>query len=243
MRKLHTDKDYETELRELREAILLMGAKVEHIIVQGLKALDGRDAGLAEKTIVEDRGVNQLELAIDERCLRILARRQPVASDLRFITMSMKLVTDLERMGDLGKNICERVVELAAEPPFAIPPELPALATAARAMVRDVLDAFVSADVARAEDVIARDSFADAQHAAIFRTLLAAMSADASLVPRASRVQSISKYLERIADHATNIGEMVVFMVSGRDIRHGQRAKAGLDEAATPSTTRGATSL
>jgi phosphate transport system protein len=110
-------------------------------------------------------------------------------------------------------------------------------------MVRDVLDAFVSADVARAEDVIARDSYADAAHAAIFRALLAAMSADASLVPRASRVQSISKYLERIADHATNLGEMVVFMVSGRDIRHGARAKAGPDAGRPADPVRDASSF
>jgi len=220
MASLHTDKEYEAELRALREAILVMGAKVEALIGQGMKALDARDGDLARITIEADREVNALELQIDERCLRILARRQPVASDLRFITMALKLVTDLERIGDLAKNICERVLELGAEPPLPIPGELGKLSDVARSMLRDALDAFVAGDAERAEAVIARDRIADAYHADIFRNFLTNMTGDGALVTRATRVQSISKCLERIADHATNVAEMVVFMVSGKDIRH-----------------------
>jgi len=129
-------------------------------------------------------------------------------------------VTDLERIGDLAKNICERVIELGTEPPLQLPPTLEKLADAARGMLRDALDAFVAGDPELAAAVIERDQIADDYHADIFLALLATMSDDAALVTRATRIQSISKYLERIADHATNVAETVVFMVSGQDIRH-----------------------
>jgi phosphate transport system protein len=217
----HTDREYEAELERLREQILFMGAKVEEMISASMKSLTDRDTELARAVIELDHGVNRLEIENDDLCLRILARRQPVASDLRFVTIALKLVTDIERIGDLCVNIAERVVELNQEPPLTQPyVGLPAMAEAAEGMVRDALDAFVHADAGRARQVIERDQVVDAHYAQIFRALLTYMMEDPRNIYRATRVQSIAKYLERIGDHATNLAEMVVFMVQRTDIRH-----------------------
>jgi phosphate transport system protein len=225
MARQHTDREYEGELTRLRERLLLMGAKVEEMIESSMKALVKRDSLLAQELISRDKQINRLEIEIDDACLRILARRQPVASDLRFITIALKLVTDLERIGDLCVNICERVLELNEEPPLKPYLDLPRMAEVAQGMVRDALDAFVAADAGRAEQVIARDNALDAYYADIFRVLLTYMMEDPRNIYRATRVQSIAKYLERVGDHATNLAEMVVFMVGGKDIRHTSSVK------------------
>jgi phosphate transport system protein len=219
----HTNREYEQELRRLREQLLLMGAKVEEIIRGSIRALTERETAVAEQMIAFDKKINQLELEIDELCMQILARRQPVASDLRFITMALKLVTDLERIGDLGVNICERVVELNAEPPLKPYVDMPNMAREVQEMLHEALDAFVAADADRAQRVIVRDRNVDAYYTQIFRELLTYMMEDPRNIFRATRLQSIAKYLERIGDHVTNLGEMVVFMVKGKDIRHGGR--------------------
>jgi phosphate transport system protein len=216
----HTSREYEDELQQLREHVLLMGAKVEQLIKSAIEALLTRNTELARKMILADREVNRLELAIDELCLHILARRQPVASDLRLITITMKLVTDLERIGDLGVNISERVVELNEEPPLKPYVDLPKMADIAMGMVHDALDAFVAGDDSQAEDIIARDETVDAYYHQIFRELLTYMMEDAKNIARATRLQSIAKYIERIGDHATNLAEMVIFAVRGKDPRH-----------------------
>jgi len=216
----HTNREYEQELRKLREQVLRMGAKVEEIIGGSIKSLIERDSPLATRMIAFDRKINQMEIDIDELCLMVLARRQPVASDLRFITMALKLVTDLERIGDLGVNICERVVELNEEPQLKPYVDLPRMAEEVQAMLREALDAFVAGDPERAQAVIERDHNVDAFYSQIFRELLTYMMEDTRNVYRATRLQSIAKYLERIGDHATNLAEMVVFMVKGQDIRH-----------------------
>jgi phosphate transport system protein len=223
----HTNREYEQELRRLREQLLLMGAKVEECIRGSIRALTERDTALAEQMIAFDRKINQLELEIDELCMQILARRQPVASDLRFITMALKLVTDLERIGDLGVNMCERVVELNAEPPLKPYVDLPNMAREVQEMLHEALDAFVAADADRAQRVIVRDRNIDAYYMQIFRELLTYMMEDPRNIFRATRLQSIAKYLERIGDHVTNLGEMVVFMVKGKDIRHGGKLGDG----------------
>ena len=143
-----------------------------------------------------------------------------MASDLRVLTIVLKMVTDLERIGDLGVNISERVVELNLEPPLKPYVDLPTMADVVQGMVRDALDAFVARDAGRAEAVIDRDKTVDAYYAQIFRELLTYMMEDPRNIYRATRIQSIAKYLERIGDHATNLAEMVVFMVKGKDIRH-----------------------
>jgi len=216
----HTNREYEQELRRLREQVLRMGAKVEEIITGSIKALLERDTVLATRMIAFDRKINQMEMDIDELCLSVLARRQPVASDLRFITMALKLVTDLERIGDLGVNICERVIELNEEPQLKPYVDIPHMAEETQSMLREALDAFVAGDPERAQAVIDRDKTVDAYYSQIFRELLTYMMEDAHNIYRATRLQSIAKYLERIGDHATNLAEMVVFMVKGKDIRH-----------------------
>jgi phosphate transport system protein len=218
--RAHTDREYEAELRKLREQLLMMGAKVEEMIASSMRALLHRDSLLAREMIEFDHQINRLELEVDEQCLRILARRQPVASDLRFITIALKIVTDLERMGDLGVNICERVVELNEEPPLKPYVDLQQMADAAQGMVRDALDAFVQRDADKAQQVIERDSVLDASYANVFRVLLTYMMEDPRNIYRGTRIQSIAKYLERTGDHATNLAESVIFMVRGKDIRH-----------------------
>lgn len=227
MGREHTNREYELELRKLREQILLMGAKVEEIIKGSLQALLERDSDLAHKMIAFDRRINQMELDTDEQCMQVLARRQPVASDLRFLTMTLKLVTDLERIGDLGVNISERVVELNEEPPLKPYVDLPRMAEEVQGMLREALDAFVAGDAGRAEKVITRDQTIDAYYTQIFRELLTYMMEDPRNIFRATRLQSIAKYLERIGDHTTNIGEMVVFMIKGKDIRHTYNREVG----------------
>ena len=218
--KKHTDKSYERDLEAIREKLLLMGAKVEEMIKSSIRALVQRDSVLAQRMIEYDHQINRLEVEIDDGCLRILAKRQPVASDLRFITIALKLVTDLERIGDLGVNICERVIELNQEPALMSYIGIQNMSEAAEAMVHEALDAFVQGDPDRAQAVIARDRVVDEQYVQLFRELLTYMMENPRNIYRATRLQSIGKYLERIADHATNLAEMVVFMVRGKDIRH-----------------------
>ncbi len=226
MKREHTDREYENELNKVREQILLMGAKVEEMIRQSMRALVERDSDLARRMIDFDNQIDHLEVSTDELCLRILAKRQPVASDLRFLTIALKLVTDLERIGDLGESICERVIELNVEPPLKPYLDLPLMAEVVQAMVREALDAFVARDVERAQQVIEKDSVVDAFYAQIFRELLTYMLEDPRNISRAIRVQSIGKHLERMGDHATNLAELVVFMVKGKDIRHPGRRDA-----------------
>ncbi|AUX22154.1 PhoU family transcriptional regulator [Sorangium cellulosum] len=221
----HTSKVYEHELRTLREKLLLMGSLVEEMIQKGSTALATRDTGLAKATIRLDRRINRLECEVDELCMRILATRQPVASDLRFVTTGLKIVTDLERIGDLVVNVCERVVELNEEPPIAPVADLQGLFDGAIDVVHEALDALVARDCERAKELLTRDDVIDEQYARIFQDVLLTMSRDPSTVYRATRIQSIAKYLERIADHAMNIAESVVFLVKGTDIRHHNRMR------------------
>jgi phosphate transport system protein len=223
MPALHTDKEYENELSRLRETILLMGARVEEMIGRSLRAFQARDDQLARQTIALDAEVDQLEKEIDQACIRVLARRQPVASDLRFITTALKLVTDLERIGDLAVNICERVIELGEIRLPAIRATIVEMGEIAHDMVREALDAFIEGDESRARRVFARDNKVDATYAELFPELLKHMTPEESSILNAQRLQSVGKYLERIADHATNIAEMVVFMASGEDLRHAHR--------------------
>ena len=217
---LHTDKEFESELAKLREKILLMGAKVETMVAASVRAFNEQDNSLANRTIEFDHDINRLEVEIDSYCLSILARRQPVASDLRFITTALKLVTDLERIGDLAVNISERVLDLSSDPPRRTWPDILKMAEIVQNMVRDALDAFVAADSAKAKWVIERDRSVDAIYAQVFHQVLLVMIEDRSAVQRGVGVQAIAKYLERIGDHATNLAEMVVFLAQGTDIRH-----------------------
>lgn len=220
MDRRHTDREYEGELQSLREQVLLMGARVEEMMTLSLRAFSEQDRRLAASIVASDRLVDAAEMQIDELCLRVLALRQPVASDLRFITTTLKLVTDLERIADLCVNLCERVAEFGDEPAMGVDTTIARVGALAQSMVHDALDAFVMGDALKAEQVMDRDETVDRLHAQIIPGLVSSMTDDPSVVPRAIRLISIAKYLERVADHATNIAEMVVFMVRGQDVRH-----------------------
>lgn len=220
MDRRHTDREYESELESLRERVLLMGAHVEEVLALAMRAYADRNVLLARGTIDLDSTIDQLELEIDEAAIQILARRQPVASDLRFITTTLKLVTDLERIGDLCVNICERVAELGVERIENPHDPIPRIADVAQGMVHDVLDAFVAGDAVKANQVIDRDKTVDAYYAQLYPELLPRMMSNPNSVFESTRLLSIGKSLERLADHATNIAEMVVFMVKGQDVRH-----------------------
>ena len=217
---LHTDKTFEQDLGRLRERLLLMGAKVEGMIVDALRALIERDPALALNVIKRDEEIDKLEIEVDELALQILALRQPAASDLRFITLAMKIVTDLERIGDLATNMAERAHELIPDPPLGSYVDLQREGSAVRTMLRDALDAFVAKDANRAQEVRNRDKEVDKLHEQLFHELQQLMKESPDNVERATRLMFISKYLERIADHSTNVSEAVVFLVQGRDIRH-----------------------
>jgi len=219
----HTDREYEQELQHLRDAVLLMGARVEEMTKSALQSFARHDFELARATVAMDAEIDRLEMDIDELCVRVLARRQPVASDLRFITTSLKIVTDLERMGDLAGNVCERVLDLDTDSLKPVRTSLVQMGQVVLDMQHEALDAFIQGDAARAERMIARDAVVDATYARIFPELLGHMMQDPTTVSTAQRLQSIAKYLERIADHATNLGEMVVFMVRGEDKRHANK--------------------
>jgi phosphate transport system protein len=221
----HTNRQYEEELRNLRTSLLQMGGLVERQIANAVQSLVERDSELARRTIARDAEVNRMDIDTDALCIRLLALRQPAASDLRFITTGLKITTDLERIGDMAVNICERVLELNHEPVLKPYIDIPRMATLAQSMVKDSLDAFVNNDTDLAERVIARDDEVDQLNYQIFRELLSYMAEEPRTISRATRVLFVSKYLERIADHATNIAEMVVFMVKGKTIRHMDKDK------------------
>lgn len=219
MTRPHTDSSYAGELAAIRELLLLMGAKVEDMVAGAVRAFGERDSRLAQRVIARDRHIDRLEVEIDERCLRVLARWKPVASDLRFVTGVLKLVTNLERVGDLAETICRRTLELHQDPPMAPIDALARLASTAPAMLREALDALVTGDAERAVAVIGRDHALDTTYAQCFPELMCLMVDSADNVERATRLQSIAKSLERIGDHATNIAEVVVFMANGSDVR------------------------
>ncbi|HVB79521.1 MAG TPA: phosphate signaling complex protein PhoU [Candidatus Binataceae bacterium] len=221
----HTNRQYEEELRAVRADLLKMGGLVEHQITEAMEALVSREEAKARETIARDTEVNRMDVEIDERCVQLLALHQPAASDLRFITTGLKITTDLERIGDNAVNICERALELNEEPQLKPYLDLPRMAAAAQSMLKDSLDAFVRNDAALAEEVIERDDEVDQLNYQMYRELLSYMAEDPKTIGRATRLLFISKYLERIADHATNIAEMVVFMVKGRTIRHMDKKK------------------
>jgi phosphate transport system protein len=217
----HTDKTFEQDLRNLREKLLTMSAKVEAQIDASMKALIDRDSELAQKVVEKmDAEVNRLEVDVDNLCRKILALRQPAASDLRFITTGLKIVTDLERIGDLAVNIAERALDLNQAPPLTKYQDLPKLSELAQAQVKLALDAFVAADPVKAEEVLKGDDNLDNLFLKIFNELLTYMMEDSKFIRRATSLMFVAKHLERIGDHATNIGEMVIYMARGTDVRH-----------------------
>ncbi len=210
----------EQDIEALKERVLKMGGFVEDSIRKSVKALVERERSLAIEVIDGDAIVNNFDVEIEEECIRFLAIWQPTGSNLRFVTTAIKIITDLERMGDLAVDICERAVELLDEPQLKPYIDIPRMAEAAQKMLKDSLDAFVARDEDLALSVCAADDFVDNLNQQIFNELLVYMLKDPKNISRAVRLTYITKYLERIADHATNIAEMVVYMVKGKVIRH-----------------------
>ncbi|HTI53182.1 MAG TPA: phosphate signaling complex protein PhoU [Verrucomicrobiae bacterium] len=211
---------FHEELEALKQTLLAMGGLVEDQIRRVMKALLERDDVVAQEVIERDRQVNTYDVEVDEQCVSLLALHQPAAGDLRFITTAMKIVTDLERIGDQAVNIAQRVIELNVEPQLKPYIDLPRMAEKAQRMVKESLDAFVARDTALARQVCGEDADVDALKEQIFRELLTFMMEDPRTIPRAIRLILISRFMERVADHATNIAEMVIYMVEGKMVRH-----------------------
>jgi phosphate transport system protein len=211
---------FDDELMALKESVLKLGLMVENAIRDSVKALVERDSDLARDVIKRDHLVNALDVKIDEECVRLIALRQPMARDLRMITTAMKITTDLERMGDLAVNIAERALELNEEPQLKPFENIPTMADATQSMVRDTLDAFIVGCSKLPYEVIRKDDVVDELTVKNFKELLALMIQDPKIIPLAVKRTYIAKYLERIADHATNIAEMIIYMCKGKMIRH-----------------------
>jgi len=211
---------YGEELAALKNRLLRMGGIVEQRVSQAVLALMERRAELADAVIEGDREVNDLQIEIDDRCLKLLALQQPMASDLRLITSAMKINADLERIGDQAVNIAENANQLLSQPPLKPLLDLPRMAEIAQQMTRDSLDAFVHRDSALARKVLERDDEVDQLKDQNFRVLLTYMMADPGTIERALGLILVSRNLERIADHATNIAEDVIFLVEAKDVRH-----------------------
>jgi phosphate transport system protein len=218
--KKHTDKSYDMELDDLRHKLIQLGGKVEQEIAHSVRALTERDSDLANQVLAADREVNRLEISVDETCRRLLALRQPAASDLRLITTALKIVVDLERMGDLAVNIAEKALDLNQSPPLPPVHDLTKLAQLCQTQLRAALDAFVDGDADKAEVVIKDDLLLDALYHKLFNDLLGLMMEDPRNIRRANNLLFVAKHLERLGDHATNVAEMVVYMVRGTDVRH-----------------------
>ena len=211
---------FDQELENLQGKVLRLGGMAERMIERAVASLVQRDSGLARATIEEDHQINALEVEIDEDCHRILALYQPKAGDLRFVTTALKIITELERLGDQAVNICERALELNEEPQLKPYIDIPRMAEIAQRMVKESLEAYVRRNVQLALKVKADDDEVDNLNDQVFRELLTFMISDPKTITRAARLIFVGRYLERIADHATNIGELVVYMVQGKVIRH-----------------------
>jgi phosphate transport system protein len=243
MQRSHINTKYDEELNLLKQKILRMGEMVENNVVSAITSVMYRDAKLAESIIESDHQINELEVDTEEMCLRLIALRQPAGRDLRFITTAMKIITTLERMGDLAANIATRALEMIEEPRSGVCFHLPIMAEATEDLVHRALEAFINEDIEAALSVCRDDSFVNNTYKKVIEELLALMSEKSILIPRAMKIMFVAKALERIADHAVHMSEMVVFMVAGKIIRHQEKTLDYLDDEfhkdphAAPSTT------
>lgn len=222
------ERPFHRELNELKLNLLKMATLAEKAVEDSIAALIKRDAALAQKVIEGDEVVNQLELAIDEQCLRLLATQQPMARDLRFITAAMKINYDLERIADQAVNISERAEELSKRPAISCCLDLPAMAEITYGMILKSIDAFINQDVKLAMEVCQKDDEVDELNELILRQVLDFMVTHTPAIRRAIHYIIIARCLERVADHSTNIAENVVYIVEGRTIKHGGYSREGL---------------
>ena len=214
------DSHFHEQLEVLSEKLLRLAGMAERAIGRSVEALVERDSELARQVIADDKEVDQMELEVDEMCLELLARYQPMAGDLRFITTAMKITPDLERIADHAVNISERALELNEEPPLDALVDIPLMAERAKEMVGSALDAFVRKDAQAAWEVIGMDDELDRRMEQVFRVLLSHMLENPKTISRALRSTFVAKYFERIGDQATNICELVIFMTEARVIKH-----------------------
>jgi phosphate transport system protein len=218
--KRHTSAEYERELQEIREGLLYIGALTERALERGVQALVERDSALAREIVHEDEQIDRLDVALEEKCIRLLALRQPAARDLRFITTAIKITGHLERIGDMAANIAEKVIILNELPQIKPYVDLPRMAEISRGMIRKSLDAMVQENVELAKKVREEDTVIDQLNDQVFRELLTFMMEDPRKIQVCLYVMQISKSLERIADHAEGVADMVIYMVTGKSVRH-----------------------
>jgi phosphate transport system protein len=211
---------FQEELEQLKTRLLEMGGLAEDRVRTVLRALVERDAALVDRVLSGDSPINHLHIEIDSRCFKLLALHQPMAVDLRAIVSAVKINTDLERVGDLAVNIAEAVRRYLQHPPVKELIDIPRMADIAQRMLRDALDAYVRRDTTLARSVLNEDDTLDGLKTQVFRELLTFMLQDPSTIEPALDLILVSRHLERIGDHATNVAEDVIFMVSARDVRH-----------------------
>ena len=234
--RVHVDRGHEDDLGRLRVQLIMMGGRVEALIGASIRAFGERDATLARRTIDSDCVVDQHEITIDEICRDILTLRQPAASELRFVTSALRLATDLERIADLGVSISRCALDLCTGTPFPINADPSRMAAEVESMLHEALSAFVAGEASRAEEVIARGQLVHEFSAQVLRVLFAHVAEDARGITQAVQLQSLVKYIERVGDHVANLGETVVLMVRGEDLRH--EISAGGSLRAVPDDQR-----
>jgi phosphate transport system protein len=217
---MHIQRHFDKDIEEIKDLLLRMGAMVEDSMQQSIRALLERDVAIAGQVIENDDRIDRMEVRIDQAVIELIAKMQPAAVDLRFVATAMKITPELERIADLAQDVCERVIELSREPQIKPLVQLPRLAEDAQRMVRQALDSFVRRDALLARQVIKEDDIVDQLTEDSFRTLLTYMLEDPRNISAAIRLTFIGKYFERMADGATNICEMVVYLVEGTMIKH-----------------------
>ena len=218
--KRHTSLHYENELQEIKNDLIYMGALTEKAIQQTMTSLSERNSNMARKVIKDDDEINRLDTELEERCIKLLALRQPTAIDLRFITTAIKITGHLERIGDMAANIAEKVLQLNEQPQLKPYIDLPHMADLIVEMIKNSLDSFIRNDLITAEEVRQMERVTDDLNEQIFRELLTFMMGDSKTIHRSLMIMQISKNLERIADHAKGIADMVTYMVTGESVRH-----------------------
>jgi phosphate transport system protein len=216
----HTSSHYERELQDIRDNLIYLGALTEKAIESAMNALLRRDTDLARKVVAADADIDRLDVELEEKCINVLALRQPAAKDLRFITTAIKINGHLERIGDMAVNIAEKAIILTKEPQLKPYIDLPRMAEIVRSMIKESLDSFVNEDMVIAEKVAFKEDEVDNLNEQIFRELLTFMMEDPRTIHRATIIMQISKNLERIADHAKGIADMVIYLVTGKSVRH-----------------------
>jgi phosphate transport system protein len=223
------ERHFDQELQDLKDSLLTMGGRAEAVIQKSVESLKRRDPKLADEVITDDRVIDRIEIEIDEGCVSLLALRQPMAVDLRFITGVLKISNDLERVGDHAVNIADSSKRLALEPPLKPLVDIPRMADLASGMLREALDAFVRHDAATARSVLTRDDEVDNLNQQLFRELVSYMIEDPHTITRAMELILVARNLERVADLATNIAEEVVFIAEARIIKHHADERVGND--------------